>query len=92
MFTLSGLILEVGENLFWDFWSPFSISFLSFSARRNYLKKSQTGSGLIFRAPTSAWRWGVWNWSRGGSGRRYLKDAPGRSPARVRPEVGSRFF
>ena len=24
------------ENLFWDFWSPFSISFLCFSARRNY--------------------------------------------------------
>ena len=39
MFTLSGLFLEDGENLFRDFWSPFSISFLSFSARRNYLKK-----------------------------------------------------
>ena len=32
MFTLPGLFLEDGENLFRDFWSPFSISFLSFSA------------------------------------------------------------
>ena len=40
MFTLSGVFLEDGENLFQDFWSPFSISFLRFSAR-NYLKKSQ---------------------------------------------------
>ena len=39
MLILSGLFLEDGENLFRDFWSPFSISFLSFSARPNYLKK-----------------------------------------------------
>ena len=30
MFILSGLILEAGENLFRDFWSPFSISFYFF--------------------------------------------------------------
>ena len=35
MFILSGLILEVGQNLFRDFWSPFSISFY-FSSARNY--------------------------------------------------------
>ena len=39
MFILSGLLLEVGENLFRDFWSPFSISFICFSAR-NYLKNA----------------------------------------------------
>ena len=39
MFSLCGLILEAGENLFRDFLSPFSISFVSFSAR-NYLKKT----------------------------------------------------
>ena len=45
MFILSGLFLEDGENLFLDFWSPFSISFLTFSARPNYLKKSQPPYG-----------------------------------------------
>ena len=40
MFTLSGLILEARENLFRDFWSPFSISFY-FSSERNYLKKTR---------------------------------------------------
>ena len=40
MFTLSGLILETRENLFRDFWSPFSISFY-FSSERNYLKKTR---------------------------------------------------
>ena len=45
MFTLSGLFLEDGENLFRDFWSLFSISFLSFYARQNYFKKSQTDLG-----------------------------------------------
>ena len=45
MFTLSGLFLEDGENLFRDFLGSFSISFLSFSARQNYLKKSQTNFG-----------------------------------------------
>ena len=40
MFTLSGRFLEDGENLFQDFWSPFSISFLCFSAR-NYLKNKK---------------------------------------------------
>ena len=38
MFILSDLILEAGQNLFRDFWSPFSISFY-FSSARNYLKK-----------------------------------------------------
>ena len=33
---------------------------------------------------------GLMGW--GGSGRRYLKAAPGRCPARVRPEVGSFFL
>ena len=46
MFTLSGIFLEDGEKLFRDFWSPFSISFLSFSARRIvFLRKSVTDSG-----------------------------------------------
>ena len=44
MFTLSGLIFEVGENLFRDFWSPFSISFICFSARY-YLKKREPTPG-----------------------------------------------
>ena len=34
MFTLCGLILEARENLFRNFWSPFSISFY-FSSERN---------------------------------------------------------
>ena len=34
MFTLCGLILEARENLFQNFWSPFSISFY-FSSERN---------------------------------------------------------
>ena len=38
MFTLCGLILEARENLFQNFWSPFSISF-HFSSERNNLKK-----------------------------------------------------
>lgn len=45
MFTLSAILLEDGENLFQDFWSPFSISFIYFSVHRNYLKKHRpTGS------------------------------------------------
>ena len=44
MFTLSGLILETRENLFRDFWSPFSISFY-FSSERNYLKKTKPTMG-----------------------------------------------
>ena len=48
MFTLSGLILETRQNLFRDFWSPFSISFY-FSSERN-LKKTRTDYG-----PYSAW-------------------------------------
>ena len=43
MFTLSGLILETRQNLFRDFWSPFSISFY-FSSERN-LKKTRTDYG-----------------------------------------------
>ena len=39
MFTLSGLILGTRQNLFRDFWSPFSISFY-FSSEWNYLKKN----------------------------------------------------
>ena len=46
MFILSGLILEVGENLFRDFWSPFSISFIYFYAR-NYLKKREPTLGRV---------------------------------------------
>ena len=45
MFTLCGLILEAGENVFRDFWSQFSIYFLTFSARLNYLKKGQPTPG-----------------------------------------------
>ena len=41
MFTFSGLILEARENLFRDFWSPFSISSY-FSSER---KKTQPTSG-----------------------------------------------
>ena len=46
MFILCGLILEAVENLFWDFWSPFSISFNSFS-ERNYLKKREPTLGRV---------------------------------------------
>ena len=49
MFILSGLILEVRENLFRDFWSWFSISFICFSAHNVFLKKKPT-----YRA-VSAW-------------------------------------
>ena len=45
MFILSGLFLEDGENLFRDFWSPFSISFLTFSARPIFFSKSQPPYG-----------------------------------------------
>ena len=41
MFTLSVILLEDQENLFQDFWNPFSISFVSFS-----------GSGLFKRKVT----------------------------------------
>ena len=44
MFILSGLMLEVEENLFRDFWSPFSISFY-FLSERNYLKKTKPTMG-----------------------------------------------
>ena len=47
MFTLSGLILEARENLFWNFWSPFSISFY-FSSARNYFLKKTTAVPYIF--------------------------------------------
>ena len=56
MFTLSGLILETRQNLFRDFWSPFSISFY-FSSERNYLKKTaeptmgRTRPGLPWPGP-----------------------------------------
>ena len=43
MFILSGLILEAGENLFRDFWSPFGISFNRFSVRN--LKKTKPTMG-----------------------------------------------
>ena len=33
MFTLSAIFLVEGENLFQDFWSPFSIPFICFSAQ-----------------------------------------------------------
>ena len=38
MFTLSAILLEDRENLFQDFWSPFSISFICFSAS-GFIKK-----------------------------------------------------
>ena len=38
MFTLSGLFLEDGDNLFQDFWSPFSI-FLFVFLREIIIKK-----------------------------------------------------
>ena len=41
MFTLCGLILEARENLFQNFWSPFSISFY-FSSTRNNKKNEPT--------------------------------------------------
>ena len=40
MFTLCGLILEARENLFRNFWSPFSISFY-FSSERNKKKTNR---------------------------------------------------
>ena len=40
MFTLCGLILEARENLFRNFWSPFSISFY-FSSERNNKKTNR---------------------------------------------------
>ena len=46
MFILFGLILEVGKNLFRDFWSQFSISFTCFSAR-NY-KKTRNRLWAVF--------------------------------------------
>ena len=42
MFILCGLILEAGENLFQDFWSPFSIPFVFFSVT---IKKTQPAYG-----------------------------------------------
>ena len=47
MFTLSGLILEARENLFRDFWSPFSISFYFSSV----LGQDTAGRGFISRRP-----------------------------------------
>ena len=43
MFILSGLILEVAENLFRDFGSSFSISFVFFSAYLFKKKKPTMG-------------------------------------------------
>ena len=43
---LSAIFLEDEENLFQDFWSLFSISFLCFSAR-NYLKKVNRPSRAV---------------------------------------------
>ena len=40
MFTLCGLILKARENLFWNYWSPFSISFY-FSSERNNKKTNR---------------------------------------------------
>ena len=45
MFTLCGLILEARENLFRNFWSPFSISFY-FSSARN-IKKTNRPTGRV---------------------------------------------
>ena len=66
--------------------------FLFFSARKmrhNEPRAAESGGGGggRRRARIEA---GLMGW--GGSGRRYLKAAPGRCPARVRPEVGSFFL
>ena len=76
MFIFSSLILEAGENLFRDFWSPFSISF-DFSTERNVLKKRNRLRAVPERDS-----------ARG----RYIKGAGQGSPGRIRPEVGSRFL
>ena len=47
MFTLSDIFLEDRENLFRDFWSLFSISFIFFSARNIFFKESQPTLGRI---------------------------------------------
>ena len=47
MFTLSAVLLEDRENLFQDFWSPFSISFHCFSARGIILKKVNRPSRAV---------------------------------------------
>ena len=52
MFTLCGLILEAHENLFRNFWSPFSISFY-FSSARN-LKKTRTDLRAVSDPDTKA--------------------------------------
>ena len=50
MFTLCGLILEARENLFRNFWSPFSISFY-FSSERNNKKNEPTYGPCPTRTP-----------------------------------------
>ena len=42
MFTLSAILLEDRENLFQDFWTLFSISFICFSMLGFILKKIRT--------------------------------------------------
>ena len=51
MFTLSGLLLEDGENLFRDFWRPFSIYFWRFSAwnlfKKKFFRRTELGRGPV---------------------------------------------
>ena len=75
MFTLSGLILEARENLFRDFWSPFSISFY-FSSER---KKSRTDYGP-YSARTPPGR-GLYK-----PGQASPKAHPPRNPSRAQPQ------
>ena len=66
--------------------------FSLFSAQKTRRDEPRAaGSSAAAAAPAAhADRGGLMGW--GGSGRRYLKAAPGRCPARVRPEVGSFFL
>ena len=75
MFTLCGLILEARENLFRDFWSPFSISFYFYSER----KKSRTDYGP-YSARTPPGR-GLYK-----PGQASPKAQPPRNPSRAQPQ------
>ena len=76
MFTLSGLILEARENLFRDFWSPFSISFYFFFFRA---KKNGTDYGP-YSARTPPGR-GLYK-----PGQASPKAQPPRNPSRAQPQ------
>ena len=84
MFTLSGLILEARENLFRDFWSPFSISFY-FSSERNYFKKRGNRPAGRVRLGLPARRGFI---SRPTPGRGNPSPAPRPSPAAAAAAAG----